>query len=292
MRNLTIRRTKKFAACLVTMKVYIEDPLYGDTVINNIPCTKLGELKNGETKTFQIREQNAKVFVIADKLSKNYCNDYYQLPDGEQDIFLTGKNEFNPATGNAFRFDNNFSAEVMANRKKGSFKGLAILLGAIAIGFLIGGFIVINSIFGFISKAPEAKSFSADGMSITLTDNFTEESYSGYTVCYDSKDVAIFVLKEEFTLAEGFEDYTLEQYGNLVIEGNGLTDSQLQTSDGLTYFEYDYEDTANSDTYHYITYVYKADDAFWMIQFATSESDFAKYSSQITNWAKSASFTA
>jgi hypothetical protein len=37
-------------------------------VINNIRCRKLGELKNNEEKTFEIDENQAKVFVIADKL--------------------------------------------------------------------------------------------------------------------------------------------------------------------------------------------------------------------------------
>jgi hypothetical protein len=76
-----------------------------ELVINNVPCRKLGELKNGEEKTFVIGENSAKVFVIADTLSRNYCNEYYQLPDGQDDILLSGKNNFNPASGNAFRFD-------------------------------------------------------------------------------------------------------------------------------------------------------------------------------------------
>ncbi len=42
-----------------------------------------------------------------DALSKNYCNDFYALPEGTEDISLTGRNCFNPGTGNAFRFDNN-----------------------------------------------------------------------------------------------------------------------------------------------------------------------------------------
>ena len=78
MRNLTIKRTKSFVGCLAKMKIYIEDPTSNEMLINNTSCRKIGDLKNGEEKTFQIGEQEAKVFVIADKLSKNYCNEYYQ----------------------------------------------------------------------------------------------------------------------------------------------------------------------------------------------------------------------
>ena len=87
MRNLTIKRTKSFVGCLGKMKVYIEDPLSNEMTINNTPCRKLSVLKNGEEKTFLIDENEAKVFVIADKLSKGFCNEYYNVPAGEEDVF-------------------------------------------------------------------------------------------------------------------------------------------------------------------------------------------------------------
>lgn len=55
MRLLTMKRAKRYVACLVKMKVFIEDPT-GDTMINGTPCRKLGELKNGEEKAFEISE--------------------------------------------------------------------------------------------------------------------------------------------------------------------------------------------------------------------------------------------
>ena len=65
MRDLSIKRNKSFVGCLAKLKVYIEDIDSKDIVINGVPCRKLGELKNGEMKTFQIGEESAKVFVIA-----------------------------------------------------------------------------------------------------------------------------------------------------------------------------------------------------------------------------------
>ena len=138
MRNLTIKRTKSFVACLGKMKVYIEDASSNELEINGVSCRKLGTLKNGEEKTFQIGNERAKVFVIADKLSKNYCNEFYELPEGEEDIYLTGKNKFNPASGNPFRFDNNNSEEVIANRNKNSNRGGGVFIIAIVVGFIAG----------------------------------------------------------------------------------------------------------------------------------------------------------
>ncbi len=137
MRQLTITRTKCFVACLAKMNVYIEDPA-GELEIGGVRCHKLGVLKNGATVTFAISEAPARVFVIADKISRNYCNDFYELPYGETDIYLTGKNEFNPANGNAFRFDNNMSPAAAENRARGTAKGVTVLVVSLIIGFCAG----------------------------------------------------------------------------------------------------------------------------------------------------------
>lgn len=146
MRTLTIKRTKRFVAFLVKMKIYVEDPTSDEIVINKVPCRKLGTLKNGEEKSFQIDDGAAKVFAIADQLSKDYCNEYYQLPEGTEDIFLSGRNHFNPASGNAFRFDGNDNEEIIANRKKNNVKGVVVLIVSIIVGAILG-FLIANSLF-------------------------------------------------------------------------------------------------------------------------------------------------
>lgn len=129
MRNLTIKRTKSFVGCLAKIEIYIEDPMSNEFLVNNTPCRKIGNLKNGEEKTFQISEEEAKVFVIADKSSKNYCKEYYQLPSGHEDIFLSGKNKLDPA--NAFHFDRNQSKGFIAKYKSSTLKDSHILIAAV-----------------------------------------------------------------------------------------------------------------------------------------------------------------
>ena len=287
MRNLTIKREKSFVGSLAKMKVYIEDPTSNEICINDISCRKIGDLKNGEEKTFQIDEQEVKIYVIADKLSKNYCNEFYQLPAGQEDVFLSGKNKFNPANGNAFRFDNNESEETIASRKRGARKGLLILIVAVIVGAVVGYSITSNL---FSNKTPDPKDFSSNGMTITLTDEFVKTDVENYTVAYDSKNVAVFALKEAFALADGFQNYTLEQYGNLVLKNNNLSASELQNLDGLTEFEYEFTNPNTKDTYKYFSFVYKADDAFWLVQFATLTENINEYRAQILEWAKTVSF--
>ena len=284
MRNLTIKRTKRCVGCLAKMKVYLEAPESGEITINNVPCRKLGDLKNGEEKTFQIGDQAAKVFVIADTLSKNYCNDYYQLPEGQDDVVLSGKNKYNPAGGNPFQFDNNDSEDVRANRKKGTHKGLIVLIAAIVIGGIVGWFIATNA------AKPKEKSFTSDGMTITLTDAFEEMDAEGFTVAYESKNVAVFALKEEFAILDGFESYSVKAYAELLIAANELDSVEIKTTGDQTYFVYDAQNPETKETYRYFSYAYKANDAFWCVQFSTLKRNADDYAEQIAKWAESVRF--
>lgn len=138
MRNLTIKREKTFVACLGKFKVYIEDENSNELTIRNTPCRKLGELKNGTESTFTIDDTAAKIFVIADKMSKEYCNEMYKIPAGTEDIYLKGKPTFSLSSGNAFRFENNTDPEAIKNRDVGKRKGSNVFLIAIIIGFIVG----------------------------------------------------------------------------------------------------------------------------------------------------------
>ena len=263
MRNLTIKRIKKFTASLVSAKIYIEDHLAGDTNINDVPCRKLGSLKNGEEKTFQIDDNAAKVFVIADKLSKGFCNEYYSIPAGTEDVYLTGRNKFNLANGNAFIFDNNESEDVIENRKRSNKKGSLVMIAAVIVGACIG-FVMTSGILDF----DKPRSFTVDEMTVTLTDDFTAEEIDRFNKAYVSDDVAVYVLKEEFSLLEGFGDLTIEQYGELVSYNNSeLNYDEFVFEGGRVFFEYTVPIDGN--TFHYFSYLYKTDDALWMISFAT-----------------------
>lgn len=288
MRKLTIKRIKSFVGCLGVMKVYIEDPASSEMMINDIPCRKIGTLKNGEEKVFEIDEAQKKVFVIAGKMSKNYCSEFYNIPEGEEDVSLSGRNILNPAAGNAFRFDGIADEEMQENRKRGTKRGLVVLTFAIIVGLILGfsiGFFLFSSIV-------HSKDFSSHGMTITLTDEFNEIDMDNYTVCFESQDVAVFALQERFTLAEGLEDYTLKQYGNVIINNNApAAGAKLKNNHSLTYFEYEFTNPKTDETYHYFSVVYKASDSFWMVQFATSKENYERYEDSFIKWAKSVSFS-
>ncbi len=283
MRNLTIQRNKSFVASLMKMKVYVEDYNRFDTAIGDVPCRFLGDLKNGESKTFQVGEEAARVYVITDQLSKGICNEYYNLPAGTEDVTLTGQNRYNPANGNAFRFDGVTDKDVLKNRKKGNKKGILILIAAALAGVVIGLVSVLD--FGKLFEKPEA--FSDNGFSITLTSRFTEESDTGlYTVVFSTDDVLVMAQRMGFESDESMNYLTLEQYGQTLIQACSLSeDTTLQQDGDLYYFVY--EDVLDGDSCTYVTYVYRTDDAFWFVDFVTFTEDADRYRTQISEWAKS-----
>lgn len=288
MRNLTIQRAKRFVASLVAMKVYIEDPTQNDLVISGVPCRKLGDLKNGETKTFAVDEGEAKIFVIADKLSKNYTNEFYQLPAGTEDICLSGKNHFNPMAGNPFYFDNVTDEQVLKNRKKGKNKGLLVLIAAALVGVFVGH--LASS--ALLSAGAKCKTFLVEGVQITLTDAFSETPVDGFDFCLSSKSAMVFGLKEPFSMIEGSESFTLEEYGALVLQNNGMDGTaSLQKQDGLIWFDYRATPADSEQEVYYCGVVFKHTDAFWLIQFATPVENVDTYRETFLDWAKTIEFT-
>lgn len=284
MRYLTIQRNKSFVACLMRLKVYVEDPNAGEIKIQGVPCRKIGELKNGEQQSFMIGDEKLRIFVIGDKLSKNYCFDFYEVPEGTDNVFISGACKYNPLNGNAFRFDGIPTEEMKYRRRKANRRGILINLTAWIIGIAIGLGLVILPLFA----TPEEKVFTKGNVSITLNEDFKEEFNNSFDAVYNSGEIAVFVLEEKFDDDEAFEAMTLDEYCNAVIEANGKN-TEPKHKDGLTYYEYDWVSDQNYK-FRYLAFVFKADDGFYLVQFGVQENMYSVYEDDIFAYAKSVTF--
>lgn len=284
MRYLTIQRNKSFVACLMKVKVYIEDPNSSEIKIQGVPCRKIGELKNGEQQNFMIGDEKLRIYVIADKLSKNYCCDFYEVPEGTENIFLSGACKYNPLSGNAFRFDGIPTEEMKYRRKHGIKKGIAVFAIALVIGIIIGLATTLIPLF----VKPDSKEFTKSGVSITLNEDFAEESIEGFDVTYSSNSMAVFMQESEFDGDEEFAAMTVDEYCDAVIKANGKN-SEILHKDGLTYYEFSYI-SDQSINYRYVCFVYKTEDSFWFVQFAVEETNYTLYEDDIFTYAKSVKF--
>lgn len=290
MRTITIIRTKSFIGSLGVMKVYIEDATSSDLIVpvyadeereETVSFRKVGDLKNGKELSFEIGDAAARVLVIADRVSKDWCNDCYQLPEGNEDILLTGRNIFNPTVGNPFRFDGNDTPEANRGRKKSGVRGIIVFILALLVGFG-GGYGITSLIFDIIEG--QEKDFTAGEMTITLDESFSQQNVFGYSAVYASEDIVVFVSKDTNVL----HGTTEEGYAKSLIRNNGL-DCELE-KDGEHYrFIYNAAEPSGNE-YTYYTYVYENNGAFWFIQFSVLKNDAKKFADDISDFAKSVSF--
>ena len=293
MRKLTIKREKRTVGCLGVMKVYIEDATSDDLKIpvyvteeseEYLSFRKIGELKNGEEKAFDIGEDAARVLVIADHVSKNWCNDCYQIPEGDADLYLTGRNIFSPFAGNPFRFDGNEGTDAQKNRSRGIRRGFIFLVISVLIGFAVG-YGISAMIFGFLGGREKVFTTS-DEMSITLTERFERQRLLGYADVFLSDDVTVFVTRDP--LDSENKSYTTEDYATLLIIYNKFN-TRVESDGDLCCFVASREEKDGSISRFY-AYTYKTEDSFWFIQFLVDEDKADKYADDIAKWAKSVSF--
>ena len=159
------------------------------------------------------------------------------------------------------------------------------------ISIIVGIAIVVAASTALLSgRQSRKKDFSTDGFGITLTEAFTEENVDGYLAAYSSKNIVVFVSKEDFSSFEGLQDCTAEDYAELTKESNNLDNAEVKSDGDLTYIEYKFTNADTNETYRYFPYIYKTDDAFWVVQFAVSDENAEQCRAQISEWAKSVKF--
>ena len=159
----------------------------------------------------------------------------------------------------------------------------------IAVAAIVAVAILTLVVMGLL-RQPAPKTFTTAGMQITLTDSFKESKPKNFTMCYGTKDMAIYTLKEAFSLTEGFENNTVEEYTSLLLNANEITGAtEIRSEDGLCYFERSYTN-AEGVPFHYFCFSFKAPDAFWSIQFAVHEEDAQALRSTVFAYAESVTF--
>lgn len=97
------------------------------------------------------------------------------------------------------------------------------------ISVIVGIAIVVAASTALLSgRQSRKKDFSTDGFGITLTEAFTEENVDGYLAAYSSKNIAVFVSKEDISSLEELRDCTAEDYAELTKESNNLDDAEVK----------------------------------------------------------------
>ena len=169
-----------------------------------------------------------------------------------------------------------------SSKKVGAVMVVVAIIAAVAVALFSG------TLFGGYDTP---KKFSADEMSITLTDDFSQSHGGKYIACFDSKKVSVFVNKEAFDPEMGSEHMSIEEFGNMVIDNNVIKTAGLKEKDGLTYFINDNANPGTNSVFEYYTFIYKTDTDFWIFQFSAPKKEVDKFSPMFFTWAKSVEFS-
>lgn len=142
-----------------------------------------------------------------------------------------------------------------------------------------------------------AKDYTVDDMTITLTNSFVESTVETQTAVYSNDDYIVTILKQDYAQLESMNmptDMDVGSYALMVVEENGLDTSleiyESEVDDYSYIFGFTYEKEIEDTTFSYFATVYKSDDAYWFIQFATKTEQFEEAKPQFIEWAKTVRF--
>lgn len=140
---------------------------------------------------------------------------------------------------------------------------------------------------GCFGEKVVSKEFSANGFTITLTEDFYEKELISFTNYYASTGAIVTALKEEFTTLElvGIDSKSsLEDYAKAV-EANNNGNYELKMNEKSNYLSFTYNATISGKEYYYYAVVKKGSDSFWLINFACFDDEKDQYQPKFEEWA-------
>ena len=259
MRRLTIKRSKAFLSCMISVAVYIEDPEHGNLNLGGIAYRELGKLKNGKSASFEISENAANILVEGSSAP-------YAIPAGGEDVFLQGRMRSAGMAAAQFVFDGQSPAGGAVVNPAASQRSDRITKTVIICAVLLGIGFTLYMVF---HKEPP-KEFTMDGFSVTLDSGFEENSEED-GAAYHGKDYSVFVLRDPFIYISTAAIMTVRDYAESFIEYNSVVCDGLKEKDGLLYCETEQYFELYKRTTYYVTFFYKGDTDFWVVDFATDQ---------------------
>lgn len=152
--------------------------------------------------------------------------------------------------------------------------------------------LVLVFAFTACGKSDSGKEVVFGEMKITLPADFTdrndlipEESEISYLYANGAMNVAFVALTEqksdfEGTKVKSLDDYLQTQHDN---SKGGENTSEIIEDNGLKYFVY--VTTPETTPFKYFSTAYETDDAYWFVQFYTTEELYPSYQQNFLKWA-------
>ena len=278
MRNLIIQRKSASTGRFAKMNVYIEDAKSGEITLNDLPCRKIGVLKNDDIKTFSITEEATKIIVVANQEEKTGYLEVYSLEEGSEDIVLSGETIFGRNGKFVFKFD---SKNNQINPK--SIKTRVILKRT-----LVRVLIMALCVLGLRSCVPTPQAFSYGGVNITLTTAFERKANDDYVAKYLYSKAGVFIDKK--IQASEYKGISTKEYAEKLIANMETDATVTKNQNGLVMFQYE-TNPGQKDALTHFVYCYNDFPYFWTVDFIVFSKNADSYREKIDEWANSVSFS-
>ena len=111
------------------------------------------------------------------------------------------------------------------------------------------------------------ETFTEDNFKITLTDDFYKKDNLSSTYYYESTDVGVTAIFEDFESLEEVNinsDSSLEDYLKVVEYANDEEYDSKKSENGKYYY-FDYTASVSGKEFYYISAVYKGKTGFWLV---------------------------
>lgn len=128
--------------------------------------------------------------------------------------------------------------------------------------------------------------FTTNGMTITLTTEFSEKSVSGVTAVYDSEKIGVLCYKLPFETNPDYQDMTVGEFAEYYREQKSeLNPSDVSVDDGVTYVEFENKES-DGVNYTYCTTFFVANDGVWTILFFAKSEEYPGLKQTILGYAR------
>lgn len=214
--------------------------------------------------------------------SVNETEDALYLYNSRNEAFIMNKSDI--VEGSLYELQELLRKNIPSDKffvKRKSFNVIPILLPVIIV---VIAFVTVFSFLNLISKNYGEKTFSKSGLTITLTAEFYEDEMEPFTAFFDSENIGVFAIKEEFAQFQNNKSLSLKEYAEIVID-NFQVDAEVKEADGLTSFTFN--EYVDGEEYTYFATIYRSNDALWLLQFVCESTKYEELKPTIIQYAKS-----
>ena len=135
-----------------------------------------------------------------------------------------------------------------------------------------------------------AKSFSANGMTIKLTEAFKSVSMAGYAAVYEASETVVYVSNQQMSEFDKVKEMSLEKYVGFFRDSNkSKTPSETKTDGDVIYIEYSSTGEGNV-VYKYLTAFFEGNGVYVRVEFVAEDKNYEEYRPYFINWAKTVTF--